>query len=342
MEILLLAGFYDVGGFSTVMEKLANKLAKNGHNVTIAALMFKHFPSKGLYDVTKLPLSNCFKLIRFLKKFDIIHNHHPITNYLALISNRPFIYHYHGAPDSGKGALHRLNLFSSVKLTSRHLDAVITVSEAGESELKQHFEHDKINVVCNGVDTSLFQPNLEPKFRKGEPQFLFVGNLYEHKNLEEVIFAFKILSKVYPNALLQIIGNGTIYNQLKNLVTKLGLENYIELVGRVNSLELPYYYASCDVYITASRWEHFGLPILEAMACGKPVVASCIPAHQELIQKSNAGLLYKLGDERDLVTKMCEINASKRYYKNNALLFAKSNDWSIVTDQIMKIYSKLL
>src|SRR3990170_5547062 len=111
------AGFYDIGGFSTVMEKLADKIVEKGHEVTIGALKFKQFPSKGAYQVAKIPVDNIFKLRHFLEDFDIIHNHHSITNYLAWVSRKPFISHYHGAPNFGRGKLFRFTMFPSIKIT---------------------------------------------------------------------------------------------------------------------------------------------------------------------------------------------------------------------------------
>ena len=91
MRVLMCAGFYDIGGFSTVMEKLAEKLAEKGHEVTIGALLFRCFPLKGAYRVVRIPVNNVLKLRSFLEDFDVIHNHHPMTNYLALVSRKPFV-----------------------------------------------------------------------------------------------------------------------------------------------------------------------------------------------------------------------------------------------------------
>ncbi|WGM90394.1 MAG: glycosyltransferase family 4 protein [Candidatus Bathyarchaeum tardum] len=336
------AGLYDVGGFSTVMEKLAGALAKKGHDVTIGALFFKSPPSEGAYNVEKIPLGNILKLTRFLEKFDVIHNHHAITNYLALISRRPFIYHYHGAPASGKGFFHRISLLSSIKLTNHRIDAVIAVSKVACIDFKQHFGLNKMHVIYNGVDTAIFKPKLEEKFRKGTPQFLFVGNLYRHKNVEELIIAFKTVLKEHPKACLQVIGNGIMYESLKNFTAKLGLENHVDLVGRVSPLNLPYYYASCDVYVTASRWELFGLPLLEAMACGKPIVASSIPSHLELLTQSNAGETYPLTNVPSLYSKMMQTYEDRKNYENKAISFAKEHDWLVVVDNLLKIYDNLV
>ena len=98
MRILISAGFYGVGGFSTVMAQLGNTLVEKGHDVTIGALWFRRFPSKSVYNVSSIPVGNLVKLRRFLDKFDVIHSHHFVTNCFALVSCKPFVCPYPGAP----------------------------------------------------------------------------------------------------------------------------------------------------------------------------------------------------------------------------------------------------
>ena len=334
-----MAGRYIIGGASTVIENLADQLSKKGADVTIGALTFGHVPFHGAYEVKTLPVYNISKLKRFLDGFDIVHNHHPLTNYLALISRKPFVYHYHGAPNYGKGILFRFSMLFSIKIMKHTFNAVISVSESGARELKRYLDLNDIDVIYNGVDTDRFKPSLDERFRKGTPQFLFVGNLYEHKKVEELILALKEVVKGYPKAHLQIVGGGIAYTILNNLIKKLHLQDNVALVGRVSDFDLPFYYASCDLYVTASRYETFGLPILEAMACGKPVVASSIPPHVELLNKSKAGITYHIGDLKDLSKKMIRIYEKKDRYKNNAIHFAKEHDWSVVAEQVMQIYT---
>jgi glycosyltransferase involved in cell wall biosynthesis len=336
------AGFYDIGGFSIVMERLASALIGKGHDITIGAVHFRNFPHKGLHDVVRIPVGNVLKLRRFLEDFEVVHSHHTITNYLALLCRKPFVYHYHGTPDYGKRYLFRLCMISSIKLMKNSFDAVVAVSESGATELKQYFGFHNVHVVYNGVDTSLFKPGLEERFRKGKPQFLFVGNLYKHKNVEELILAMKELVKVYPKACLQIVGHGQMYEVLKLFITKLKLEDNVELVGRVSEAELPYRYASCDAYVTASKWELFGLPLLEAMACGKLVVASSILPHVELLTKSKAGEQYPLGDVEILCKKMIRTWEESKKCATKAVIFAKDHDWSVVADRISSIYAQIV
>lgn len=341
MRVLMTAGLYALGGASMVIENLADELGKRGVDVTIGALMFKRVPPKGAYDVSVIPMGNVLKLKKFLDGFDIVHNHHPIINYLSLITRKPFVYHYHGTPNFGKGNLLRFSMLSSIKIANHRFDATIAVSETGCTELKQYFNLNKIYVVYNGVDTNLFKPELDERFRKGTPQYLFIGNLYEHKKVEELILALEKLVKTYPKAHLQIVGGGYANAKLKSLVCKLNLQKHVRFAGFVPHGELPYYYSSCDVYVTASRCELFPLPLLEAWACGKPVVASTISAHIELICKSKAGMIYVLGDINDLAQKMVYTYEHSSRYTNNALRFAKENVWSEVAGRLLKIYSMI-
>lgn len=342
MRVLMMASIYVLGGVSTVIENLADQLGKKGLDVTIGALTFKRVPHVGAYDVRTLPVHNISKMKRFLDDFDIVHNHHPLTNYLALISQKPFVYHYHGAPDFGKGNMFRFSMLISIKIMKHAFDAVIAVSESGARELKRYFGLNDVDIIYNGIDTDRFKPGLDEQFRKGTPQFLYVGNLYEHKKVDELILAFKEVVKEYPKTHMQIVGRGYAYTILENLIRKFNLQDHVTLVGRVSDFDLPFYYASCDVYLTASRYEVCPVPFLEAMACGKPIIASSIPPHLELITKSKAGVLYINGNLYDLNMKMIKMLENKDKYKNNALKFAKEHDWSIISNHVLNIYNKIL
>jgi glycosyltransferase involved in cell wall biosynthesis len=342
MRILLVSGFHVLGGSSTVIENIANQLTIKGIDVTIGALTFRHLPPLRNYNMRTLPIYNLSKLKNFLDSFDVIHSHHPLANYLAFVSSKPFVYHYHGAPLFGGGSIFRLSFLASIITTNSKFKEIITVSQTGYNELKKYLPAKDISRIYNGVDTNLFRLGLEQKYRKGRPQCLFVGNLYHYKRVDELIFAVKNLIDRYPKINLEIAGTGPAHAKLKKLVYDLSLENNVAFVGSVSNKDLPLYYASCDVYLTASENESCPLPLLEAWACGKPVLASSIPAHQELISLSKAGELYRAGDVGDLCTRLLAVYQNKDKYEENALLFAKEHDWKIVTDRVFAVYERAL
>jgi len=335
MRVLMLSGIYDSGGFTRVVENLANELGARGVDVTISALHFKRFPSKGKYNVCAFPLGNS----RFLDDFDIVHNHHPLTNYLSFKTRSPFIYHYHGAPDSGSSYIYRMSMLTSIRFVKNNFSSAIALSKNGADELRRYFKIRNLYLVPNGVDNCSFRPKLEEKFRKGTPQLLFVGNLYEHKRVEDLLYALKLLLITYPEAHLQLVGKGKTYSKLRNLADELGILKHVNFCGYVPDYILPNYYCSCDLYVTASGYEQFPLPLNEAWACGKPVVASSILPHQELLLASKAGMLYKLGDIQDLCAKVKYVYEHKEDFTYEALQFAKEHDWTVITDQIMQVYA---
>ena len=336
------SGLYSLEGASVVIENLAEELNKRGVETTVGAFKFRRRPPNGYYKINQIPFPNLLKLKRFLGAFDFIHSHHAVTNYLSLVYKKHFIYHYHGAPNFGRGNLLRCNMFLSIKLMNDNFDAVIAVSESAAAELSQYFGFNNVHVIYNGVNTERFRLGLEDKFRKGEPQFLFVGNLYKHKKVEELLAVMKYVIQSFPKAYLQIIGKGQMYDKLKLIIKYLQLEDHVELVGRVDRCELPNYYASCDVYVTASRWELFGLPLLEAMACGRPVVASAIPPHVEILTKAKAGITYTKGNVEDLCKKMIETYENSKKYSLFATHFARKHDWALVANRLIRLYKNLL
>ena len=335
-------GIYGLAGPSIVIENLANQLGKKGVDVTIGASIFKRTPPTGAYRISTIPTSNFLKLAKFMKSYDIIHCHHPILNFTDLLCNVPFIYHCHGAPNFGKGSLYRFSMISSIKATNHRFAAAIAISNSGYKELTRYINAEKVHVIRNGVDTSIFRHETTDICREGVPQFLFVGNLFEYKKVDELIIAMKKLVKAYPKAHLQIIGQGESMTKLKSLVNQLDLQNHISLKGIIQNNCLPSYYSSCDVYVTASRCEQVPLPLLEAWACGKPVVASSIPCHKELLLASNGGESYDAGNIINLCSTLSDVYENKDEFKKFALQFAKQNDWSIVADRLTSIYRKLL
>ena len=335
-------GFHAMGGSYTVVENLCNKLSKKGISVTIGALSFKNVPPKRSFSYTVIPIGDVLRLTKLLNSFDIVHNHHPITNYLDLISRVPFIYHYHGVPSIGRSNFFRFSMLSSVKITRHRFAALIANSETSRAEIKKLVDPKKIHVICSGVDTNLFKPDVPELFRKGSPQCLFVGNLFDYKKVDELIIALKILKAEYPKIHLLVVGDGEANQKLKRLVNRLNLQNNVTFTGAILHDNLCSYYASCDVYVTASRCETSSLPLLEAWACGKPAVASSIPAHEELLSASRAGAIYKVGDIHDLCSKIASVFKLKEEFRCSAIQFAKKRDWSNVADQTIEVYNKIL
>jgi len=326
LRVLITAGQLRYGGSAFVIRSLAQALRKRGVLVRISTLS------------TVVNLRETRKLLEMV---DVVHNHVPIINWLTLITDVPLVYHDHGAPDVNSFDI-RFSYGVAMRLFAHRVAKVICVSEFGRQDLRRRFGITNAQTVYNGVDLHRFKSALQSRFRIGNPQLLFVGNLHPHKNVQEVVFATKLLSRILPQVKLSIVGKGSDYHTIRKTAIDLGISDSIRFWGRVGDDELPYHYSSCDVYVSPSKWEYFGMPLLESMACGKPIVASSIPAHLELLRGSHAGLSYESGNAYDLASQVLKAVRHPEAFEEAGIAYAQHYDWPLVADRVIDLYRQIV
>lgn len=189
----------------------------------------------------------------------------------------------------------RLYLDWSTRWNVRQADHIIAISQATRDDLIQRCSADpaKITVVYPGIDDAAFMPQEASHIQEVRAQYglsdrylLYIGTLHPRKNLVRLIRAFGQMLGAWPMEageppLLVLVGKkGWLYDQIFNEVSRLGLSNQVVFVGYVPRLHLLPLLAGAQAFVFPSLFEGFGFPILEAMACGVPVVtsqASCLP-----------------------------------------------------------------
>lgn len=170
--------------------------------------------------------------------------------------------------------------------------SVFTVSETSKYDIHEHYRValDKIRVVPNGVDTRIFRPS------HGKPRrafLLVVGAAHSHKNVHELLARAALWRDRYQLVIASC--RGAYRRRLERLVHRAKLAQQVRFIGYATPAELLDLYQTCAALVTASRWEGFGIPLLEAMACGTRIIASDIPAHREVLAGHER--LVRLGDE---------------------------------------------
>lgn len=171
--------------------------------------------------------------------------------------------------------------------------AVLCPTEATARDIAHHLHvaAERLHVVPHGY-SSLFRPGVQPgddaflnRFGVRQPYVLSVTSIAKHKDLHRLVEAFSRVRQ-YDTALqLVMVGTeaGKAYSgELRKSIAARGLEDSIRIIPPVGAAELRAMYANAKVFVLASQCETFGLPALEAMACGCPVVASDIPALREV------------------------------------------------------------
>jgi glycosyltransferase involved in cell wall biosynthesis len=183
-------------------------------------------------------------------------------------------------------------------------DKIIAVSEFTKARIVQIYRvrASDIEVIHNGVDLNApiyNKADLEKIKRRlnldERPIILFVGRIDDpRKGLPSLLKAFeKVLDKI--NAILLVVGKGE-QSGARKLSGSLGISENVFFVGFVNEEDLKNYYALCDIFVSSSRLEGFGLTILEAMVAGKPVVATNVGAIPELVKNGENGILVGIDD----------------------------------------------
>jgi L-malate glycosyltransferase len=332
--LMTLKQFPETSGHSSVVKNLYKNLSLIGYDVTIGAYnKSENFPDE--INFVKIKKNSNLSNIEG-KKFDIIHNHQTSLNYHSLWTKSPFIFHYHGTSNK----IQKLNLDLSLKLCKKNISYLISVSKSALNKIDSLGDIPS-EVIYNGVDTKFFKPQNETIFKKGDPQLLFVGNLYPYKNIEKLIEIIPRIKDVFPNIHLQIAGNGKHIHFLKKLVKEQKIEKNIEFLGNVQHEELKKIYNSTDIYISSSKMEANPLPPIEAMSCGKPILLSDISPHREIIENSNGGLIFSLKNN-DILEKLKRVYYNKQEFGQNGRKFAEKQDWIEVSKKIATVYERIL
>ncbi len=200
-------------------------------------------------------------------------------------------------------------------------DGVIAVSEGVRKSLLSYIKIDESKVITinNPYDTEriemLSQEEMGDEFRSifsGDPVLITVGRLTHQKGHDTFLKAVSLVRKKYPIKVV-IMGEGELEQNLKDMAEELGISETVHFMGWQAN---PFcYIRNSTLFVLPSRWEGFPNALVEAMACGCPVVASrCESGPEEILQDNRFGLLAKVDDAEELAKKIFEMmeDAEKR------------------------------
>lgn len=318
---------------------------------------------KVLADYHWYTFSEQIKMPRILNKYNLDLVHFPHFN-VPIFYFRPFIVTIHdlillnfptlkGTTLSPlwykvKFLAYRLTIGLAIKRARK----VIAVSEFTKSDILKHFKgiDNKIEVTyeaCDHKKYDKFEENRDSEILKKygiiKPYMLYVGNAYPHKNLEKLIRCFRDVNKKDRELSLVLVGKEDyFYKRLKKLKRDLGVENVV-FAGFVSDRDLNVVYRSSKAYIFPSLYEGFGLPPLEAMGMGVPVISSDHACMKEIL--GEAAYYFNGKNKRDIVNAIVELNQNNSLAKNlrekgleQVLLY----DWKKMAKQTMDLYKNCI
>lgn len=220
---------------------------------------------------------------------------------------------------------------------------IIVCSMAMKNLLKEK-SRSKIVVIPNGID---YDDNnrILTEIKLHHPNVLFVGLLQDVKGIDILIRAVPLIMRSIPNIYVYIAGSGPCENDLKILAGELGVEDNVKFLGFVPKAKKYSYFKSADICIVPSRYESFGIVLLEAMSCGKAVVASRIGGIPEVVEDGRTGILFEPGNVNELANNIVGILKDNDLRQRMGKLGqekAKKFGWDAIAEETKKFYHDII
>lgn len=236
--------------------------------------------------------------------------------------------------------------------SARVADAIIINSNSLRSEIERYLDVDsrKLKLIYEAVDHDLFKPGDQAearthvaKFGVTKPFALFVSSLWRYKNCDGLLRAWVTAREQLRGRQLAIVGHGrdeTYAAELRSLATELGIDDDVVFVGGVPLEETARFCQAADVLVYPSLNETFGLPILEAMACGCPVVTSNVSAMPEIA--GGAALLCDPKDPASIAAAIVDASGPKAdHLRRLGLDRAAQFTWGATASATLDVYREV-
>ncbi len=355
------------GGVSTHISYLAYYFLLMGHQVKIIAPCSKNgvshfgedtvklgkpFPIPCNKSIARLPISPrlAFQVVKVLNEesFDILHIHEPFLPMLSfsmLMGSRcatvGTFHAYYSKPRAywvWQPLLRRL---------LPKLQGKIAMSQAARECVSRYIPGD-YQIIPNGVDVDFFSPQVPPpeKFVDGKVNILFVGRLEKRKGLDYLLSAYAKVKSQFPSVRLIVVSTSSKLPHKYEEVVKDNKLADVLFTSFVSSGDLPRYYRSADICcFPAIGSESFGIVLLEAMASGKPVVASNIIGYREVLTHGEEGLLVPPRDEEALAQALLHLVRDKPLRQQmgaKGRVKAEKYSWKNIAQKVIDYYDTLL
>jgi phosphatidyl-myo-inositol alpha-mannosyltransferase len=279
---------------------------------------------------------------------DIVHVHEPAVPFVsvAAVSSdvAPIVATFHAWSDRDRA--YRLAR-PALRRLLRGLAARVAVSPAAAAyhAAALGLPEGAFDVIPNGVDVARFATAQPFAAMREQECLLFVGRLEPRKGLEQFLHAVTILKATRPHLRAYVVGDGPERDRCQSLLPA-RLRSDVVFLGRVENEELPRFFTSCDLFVSpALGGESFGIVLIEAMAAGRPVVASNIPGYASVITD---GVNGRLVPPRDPDALAAAIGALLDNPNLAAALAAEAvrgvqrYDWATVAGDLRRVYARVL
>lgn len=368
MKILRVAGdLYPsiIGGFGIHVHELSKWQVKYGNSVTvftnnqkrlpelenIEGYLVKRFPVRVTLFGNSISPDLIPAIGKARKKFDIIHAHSHLffpTNVCIasrFIGSSPLIVTSHGLTSaSAPEWLNTLYANTATKISFKIADCILCYTEIEKDKIRKlGIPGEKIRVIHNGVDTSLFSPRKKEGDKKYH-QLLWVGRFVPGKGVNILIDAFSQVIRDFPNTRLTLVGDGPSRNSIDFQIEHLGLKKNVEIFDHWDNAKLPELYNKSDIFILPSLMEGVPRALLEAMACGIPVIITELPHLQDIV--NGAGLIVPQSDTEKISGTIAQLlnnrEMASRFGDAGRAKIVQQFSWQDTVEKISNVYQEFV
>ncbi|MFO7192926.1 MAG: glycosyltransferase family 1 protein [Thermocrispum agreste] len=237
--------------------------------------------------------------------------------------------------------------------TARAADAIVINSQSLKAEVQQYLDVDesKLRLITEGVDHDRFRPgdpdqawhHLMTRYQVRKPFVLFVSSLWRYKNCHGLIEAFaRAKPQLGDDMQLVVVGAGRdagYVRELHDLAGRLGVAGDVVWIGAIPQAETVWFYRCAEVFAYPSFNETFGLPILEAMATGCPVVTSDVTAMPETA--GDAALLADPGSPESIAEALIQATKDSNALRERGFAHAAKFTWEATAEQTLQVYREV-
>jgi D-inositol-3-phosphate glycosyltransferase len=305
-------------------------------------------------------------------RYDVLHSHYWLSGWVALQLQQtlhiPVVHMSHTLGAVKNTAAQQPweqeppRRLRSERTVLHQSDAVVAESPASRQHMLQEYAVDpaKVHIIPGGVDTSVFCPQDRQQARHAlalhaeQPMLLFVGRLQPIKGIDTLLQAAQVVRQQHPQVQVLIVGGGVEapdtyeaqeLQRLHGLSEQFGLQHNVRFIKAQPQHVLAQYYAAADVFVMPSHYESFGMVVLEAMACGTPVVASRVGGLTSTVVHERTGFLVPEGAWQafaQAILRLLEAPALRRTFGQAGIQRAQAFTWPRIATHTVQLYRRLL
>ena len=364
------------GGVERVVYELSTRLIARGHAVMVVTLNTAHAPDHERLDgieIVRAPAIQLSRLtgmqvsvapiapitaLRAIRRFkpDVLHAHSSffflsaIAPLLKAIDRVPLVTTLHVAEMAHLSGWPRRATSVYEATVARVLvarsDEVTVVSEAVRAHALEtlHADARKITLIPNGVDAVRFRPHEGRRVGGAGKNVVSVGRLIFNKGPQFLLEAAPAILMRHPDARFVFAGDGPMRDELEAAARRLHIDRMVEFIGTTD--DVPRILGEADILVRPSLSEGMPLTVLEAMACGLPVVASTVGGNGEAVQDGVTGYLVPPADTRALADRISELlddpALCRRMGEAGRAIVEAAHSWDQVAEQSLAVYERAL